>query len=89
MAAEENSPQAILEAARAGPTALTTLPAPDAPALVRREDDLIALDADRAVLKDLERRARPLHGQRIVIPATGDGPYRLETPGGELLALSP
>lgn len=88
VAAEENSPQAILEAARAGRTALTMLPTPDAPALVRREDQLLALDADGTVLKDFEGRARHLHGHRIVIPATGCGPYRLEAPTGELLAVS-
>lgn len=89
VAAEENSPQAILDAARAGRTALTTLPTPDAPALVRREDELIALGADGAVLRDLEGRARRLHGRRVVIRATGRGPYRLETPGGDVLAISP
>ncbi|GAA4527151.1 hypothetical protein GCM10023160_22950 [Brachybacterium paraconglomeratum] len=89
VAAEENSPRAILEAARAGRTALTMLPTQDAPALVRREDELIALDADGTVLKDLEGRSQLLHGRRVVIPATGHGPYRLETPAGELLAISP
>ena len=89
VAAEDRSPEAILDAARAGRTALTTLPTPDAPALVRREDELIAIGADGTVLRDLEGRARLLHGQRVVIPATGQGPFRLETPGGELLAISP
>lgn len=89
VAAEENSPQAILEAVRAERTALTMLPTADVPALVRREDELIALAADGTVLKDLEGRSRLLHGQRVVIPATGHGPFRLETPSGELLAISP
>lgn len=89
VAAEDRSPEAILDAARAGRTALTTLPTPDAPALVRREDELIAIGADGTVLRDLAGRARLLHGQRVVIPATGQGPFRLETPGGELLAISP
>lgn len=88
VAAEDRSPEAILAAARAGRTALTTLPTPDAPALVRCEDELIALEADGTVLRDLEGRARLLHGRRVVIPAMGEGPYRLESATGELLAIS-
>lgn len=56
---------------------------------MRREDELIAVGADGTVLRDLEGRARLLHGQRVVIPATGQGPHRLESAGGELLAISP
>lgn len=40
------------------------------------------------MLRDLEGRARLLHGRRVVIPAMGEGPYRLESATGELLAIS-
>ncbi|MFC7406292.1 CehA/McbA family metallohydrolase [Georgenia alba] len=87
--AEDRSVEALLDAARAGRTAVTRLTAPDAPALVRLGEDLAALDADGAVLGDVEGRARLLHGDRVVLPAhrAGTGPYRLETPTGEILAI--
>lgn len=89
VAAAECTPAALLEAASAGRTAITTLPTPDAPALVRCEDELVAVGAEGTVLRDMDGRARVLRSARTVIPATGRGPYRLESPAGELLAISP
>ncbi|MFD1716842.1 CehA/McbA family metallohydrolase [Georgenia deserti] len=91
VAAADRSPEAILDGVRAGRTALTRLPSPDAPALVRVGEDLVAVAADGTVLTDLDGRSRLLRGERTVIPAgrAGTGPYRLTTPAGELLAVSP
>lgn len=90
VAAAANTPEAILAGVRAGRTAITRLPTPDAPALVRNEDELVAVAADGTVLRDLEGRQRILHGDRVVLAAAaaGAGPFRLETPEGEVLAVS-
>jgi predicted metal-dependent phosphoesterase TrpH len=89
VAAEDRSPEAILDAVRAGRTAITRLPTPDAPALVRVDGELVAVAADGTVLRDLDGRSRLLHGDRVVIPDAPRGPYRLETPEGACLAISP
>lgn len=91
VAAEECTPEAILAGVRAGRTAITRLPTPDAPALVRVGDDLVASAADGTVLSDLEGRRRRLHGDRIVVPVAqaGTGPFRLEATDGSILAISP
>ncbi|WP_345214824.1 CehA/McbA family metallohydrolase [Georgenia halophila] len=91
VAAEDRSPDALLDGLHAGRTAITRLPSPDAPALVRIGDDLVALAAAGTVLGDMEGRRRLLHGDRVVLPAerAGTGPFRLESPGGEILAVSP
>ncbi|CAM3402413.1 CehA/McbA family metallohydrolase [Isoptericola cucumis] len=90
VAAEENSPEGILDGIRAGRTTITRLPTPDAPALVRLGDDLAALAADGTVLADTCGRRRMIHGDRVVLPAerAGHGPYRLESPAGEVLAIT-
>src|SRR5699024_12168455 len=74
---------------RAGRTAITRLPIPQAPALVRLDDQLVAVDADAAVLRDVAGRSRLLHGDRVVIDDRWQGPYRLGAPDGTLLAISP
>lgn len=83
VATEDRSPEAILDGVRAGRTAITRQPTPDAPALVRIGDELIALAADGAVFCDLEGRRRMLHGGRVVLPGASGGPFRIETPAGE------
>ena len=90
VAAEDRSAEAILDAVRRGRTAITRLPSPDAPALVRLEDALVAVAADGTVLTDREGRRRTLHGDRVTVPGPEvAGPYRLEAPDGALLAISP
>lgn len=89
VAAEDRSAEALLEGVRAGRTAITRLPIPQGPALVRLDDQLVAVDADAAVLRDVAGRSRLLHGDRVVIDDRWQGPYRLEAPDGTLLAISP
>lgn len=91
VAAADRSPEAILAAVQAGRTAITKFPSPESPALVRLGDDLVTRAADGAVLCDFDGRRRVLHGDNHVIAAAdaGTGPFRLETPAGELLAISP
>lgn len=91
VAATDRSPEALLDAARAGRTAITRQPTPDTPALVRVDGDLIADAAEGTVLSDTEGRRRLILGERLVVPAhdAGLGPFRLETPDGAILAISP
>lgn len=58
---------------------------------MRIEDELVAVAAAGTVLSDREGRRRLVDGDRTVIPvaAAGTAPYRLESPTGEVLALSP
>ena len=90
VAAEECSPEALLAAVAAGRTAITRSPEPGAPTLLGVEDDLIAIDADGTVLCDIDGRRRVIAGRRVAVPIAhaGRGPFRLQTPGGELLAIS-
>src|SRR5699024_11926167 len=62
VAAEDRSAEALLEGVRAGRTAITRLPIPQAPALVRLDAQLVAVDAAAAVQRDVARRSRLLHG---------------------------
>lgn len=91
VAAPERSPEAILAAVAAGRTAITRTADPHAPALVRLEDDLVAIDAGGTILCDLEGRRRVIHGDRETIPVAraGHGPFRLQAPAGDVLAISP
>ncbi|MEU4364866.1 CehA/McbA family metallohydrolase [Promicromonospora sp. NPDC023987] len=52
VAAEDRTPEAILDAVRHGRTAISRFPGPGEPALVRVGDDLVAVDADGTVLVD-------------------------------------
>jgi hypothetical protein len=90
VAAEERSPEALLAAVAAGRTAITRSPAVEAPALLRVEDQLIAVDAEGTVLSDIEGRRRLIRGPRVSIPRSqaGCGPFRLQAPNGEPLAIS-
>ena len=97
MAAEDRSPEALLRAVHAGRTAIAMLPGPGSPALLRVGDELLAVEADGAVLVDIEGRAAPVRGQKATFradtaagaDAAGNGPYRLETAARHLLAISP
>ncbi|MBO0709049.1 MAG: CehA/McbA family metallohydrolase [Candidatus Dormibacteraeota bacterium] len=90
VAAEERSPEALLAAVAAGRTAITKSADVRAPALLRLEDGLVAIDAEGAVLCDLEGRRRVITGPCATVPLSraGRGPFRLQEPTGEVLAIS-
>lgn len=96
VAAEELSTEAVLDAVAAGRTALAADPAPGSPTLVRVDDELVAVDGDGTVLVDLEGRRRQVRGDRARFVADrttgaragGVGPYRLESPQRDLLAVT-
>ena len=100
VAAVDPSPEALLEATKAGRTSISILPTPESPVLLRLGDELVAIDADGAVLVDFQGRSQTIHGSRVVFgidteahapgrPAAGQAPYRLETADRDLLAISP
>lgn len=78
---------AVLEALRAGRTAISARP--DAPVLLRLGDELLALDADGAVLTYPDGSQRVVRGDRARLPAgdAADGPHILESPTTEVIAL--
>ncbi|MEV0891128.1 CehA/McbA family metallohydrolase [Promicromonospora sp. NPDC050262] len=94
VAAEDRTPEAILDAVRRGRTALSRFPGPGEPVLVRVGDDLVAVDADGTVLVEgvpdggTDRRRR-VRGDRVTFSAPPEhGPYRLEAADRTLLAIS-
>ncbi|MDR7380589.1 CehA/McbA family metallohydrolase [Promicromonospora iranensis] len=94
VAAEDRSPEAILDAVRHGRTAISRFPGPGEPALVRVGVDLVAVDADGTVLVEgvpsggTDRR-RHVRGDRVTFAAPPEGgPYRLEAADRTLLAIS-
>lgn len=89
VAAEDRTPEAILDAIRHGRTAISRFPGPGEPVLVRVGDDLVAVDADGTVLVDATGRRRRVRGDRVSFPVPAEhGPYRLEAPDRTLLAIS-
>lgn len=99
VAAVDRSPEAILDGVRAGRTAISVLPGPNVPILLRIEDQLVAVDADGTVLVDIEGRRRVIRGDHVTFAAdstassagsvgAGVGPYRLETARRDLVAIS-
>jgi hypothetical protein len=86
VAAVSPEPADVLEALRAGRTALS--PGLDAPVLLRVDDELVALDADGLLLVDTAGRRRPVRGDHARFPAA-PGPHRLETPLAAVAAISP
>jgi hypothetical protein len=91
VAAQDRSPEGILDGVRAGRTMITRLGSPDAPALLRMDDDLVAVAADGTVLSDLEGRRQIVHGDFCTVPIARAGlaPYRLEAADGSILAICP
>jgi hypothetical protein len=85
VAAEDRTPEAILDAIRHGRTAISRFPGPGEPVLVRVGEDLVAIDADGTVLvegldlggiPDLRDRPgngagrrRRVHGDRVTLSA--------------------
>ncbi|MFC8799318.1 CehA/McbA family metallohydrolase [Promicromonospora sp. NPDC057138] len=89
VAAEERTPEAILDAVRHGRTAISRFPGPGEPVLVRVDEDLVAIDAEGTVLVDAAGRRHRVHGDRVTSSAPpGHGPYRLEAADRTLLAIS-
>jgi len=75
---------AVVDALRAGRTAVSA--GPDAPLLLRVGDELLALDADGALLEHPDGRHRVVRGDRCRFPA-GDGLHVLESHRMEVIAL--
>jgi hypothetical protein len=88
VAAEDPSPEAILAAVRAGRTALSMGGAAGAPVLLRHGDELMAIDADGAILTDITGARRMVRGDRCVFPRADSGPYRLESADRAIHAIS-
>ncbi|TDE97178.1 PHP domain-containing protein [Occultella glacieicola] len=95
VAAQENTPEAILAGVQAGRTSISVGVRPDAtpdplhtPMLLRLGDDLVALAAEGAVLVDIEGARRRITGPSVTVAsASGAGPYRLEDPDRRVLAI--
>jgi hypothetical protein len=83
--AEADAGDAVLDALAAGRTAVSA--SPDAPLLLRVEDDLIAVDADGTVLVQPDGSRTVIRGDRVRLPALTDGMHRLETHENEVIAL--
>lgn len=99
VAAEENSVDAILDAVRAGRTAVSgariqagELLSPDvmaAPILLRNGDELVAIDAEGTFLVDGAGRREPVMSPHHTVVAARDaGPFRLVAANRSMLALS-
>ncbi len=76
--------EAVLDALRGGRTAVSA--DPDGPLLLRFGDELLALDADGALLAYPDGRHRLVRGDRCRLPA-GDGLHVLESHRMEVIAL--
>ena len=74
----------VLDGVRAGRTAVSA--GPDAPVLLRVDDELVACGADGAVLRSPDGRRRLVHGDRARFPAA-PGPHLLEDDDRAVLAL--
>ncbi len=86
VAAEGDSEEEIFAAVRDGRTALSA--APEGPLLLRVDGQLTAVDAEGAVFVTIDGRRRVVRKALEDLPDTGDGPYRLETPGRRILAIT-
>lgn len=82
--AEDGTTGAVLAGLAAGDTAVSA--GPDAPLLLRFGGDLLALDADGAVLVRPDGRREVVRGDRAAF-AAGPGGHRLETYDNEVIAL--
>jgi len=84
VACAERSADAILAGLAAGRVTITE--SPDGPALVRLAGDIVAVDAEGALLVDFTGRRRPVRSGRAVFPA-GGGPQWLEDGRAQVLAI--
>lgn len=88
VAVEDRTPEAILDAVRAGRTAISAGPGRGTPVLLRVDEDLLAVDAESAVLVDEEGRRRRVGSRVDRIPQSwGRGIVHLEDADRRLLAL--
>lgn len=87
VAATDPSPASILEAAKAGRTALSMGTAATGPVLLRLGDEILAIDADGAILSDIDGRRQLVSGDLHRFPDTGHGPYRLDAADRSILAI--
>jgi hypothetical protein len=85
VACAERSADGVLAGLAAGRVAVTE--SPSGPALLRVDGDLVAVDADGALLVDSGGRRRLVRADRAVFPA-GPGPHWLEDGRAQVLALS-
>src|SRR5690606_32735264 len=76
----------VLDGLRHGRTAVAA--GTGAPALLRVDDQLVAVDADGTLLVATHGRRRPVRGDLVRFPAA-DGPHRLETPLAAVVAITP
>lgn len=87
VAAEDPGEEGIFAALKTGPTALSM--GIDSPLLLRVDGELLAVDAEGAVLMDFEGRRRIIRSPLQCLADANCGPYRLETPERRILAISP
>ena len=90
VAAEDRTPEAILDAVRHGRTAISRFPGPGEPALVRVGDDLVAVDADGTVLVDgpASGGSLALDGPAGLADRPGNGSGRRRRVRGDRVAFS-
>lgn len=88
VAAEDRSPEAILDGLRAGRTAIHRMAAARSPLLLPVEGELLALDADGATLVDPAGTMRAVRSDSARFTPRVPGIHRLETPTArEVLAI--
>jgi hypothetical protein len=85
LACADRTVEGVMDALAAGRVAISESPA--GPVLLRVEDELLAIDADGALLVDFSGRRRPVHGARASFPAA-PGPAWLEDHRAAVLAMS-
>ncbi|MCZ2404640.1 CehA/McbA family metallohydrolase [Paenarthrobacter sp. Z7-10] len=88
VAAEEASPESILEGVKRGRTSLSMGGARNGAVLLHVGDELIAYDAEGAVFGDITGRRCIITSPRQTLKADGNGPYRLETADRSILAIT-
>jgi hypothetical protein len=88
VAAEDRSPEAILEGVKAGRTAINRMAAAKSALLLPVDGELLALDADGSTLVGPSGRMRAVRGASVRLTPQEPGIHRLETPAKrELLAI--
>lgn len=87
VAATDSSAASVLEAARAGRTALSMGTAATGPVLLRLGDEILAIDADGAILSDVDGRRQLVSGDLHRFRDAAHGPYRLDAADRNILAI--
>lgn len=86
VACESDEPGAVIDALRAGRTALAA--GVDDAVLLRVDDELVAIGADGTLLTNRNGGRQVVRGEVARFPGT-PGPHLLETPMAEVIAISP